>query len=213
MAVSKRVIISDCLSTDRLIGEYDDDLIICPICTNIYWKPIACKTCENSFCLNCIRLWLNEKSNQCPFSCHFQERKAPGILLKLLSKLKLTCENKSIGCDLIIHYEGLEKHQLNQCLYRTIQCSDCSKEMIFNDYEIHQQQFCEAKSLTCLKCSLTYFLREGHTQSQCLLQQISTIEQKLDQSDQPNNIIRGNMEKLKMLHTKLTIDDEEENRK
>ncbi len=212
MSVSKRVIISNCLTTDRLIGVYDEDFISCPICTNIYWKPIACQTCENSFCLNCIRIWLNDKPNQCPFNCYFKERKSPGILLKLLSKLKLTCENQSIGCDCIIPYEALEKHQLQECLFRTIQCEDCSKEMIFKDLQIHQEESCESKCLTCLKCSMIYYKKEGHTQLQCLHQQISIIEQKINQSDQPLSTTKINFKKLTTLYNKLLSDEDYANK-
>jgi hypothetical protein len=146
---------------------------------------------------------LNEKANQCPFNCHYQERKPPGILLKLLAKLKFSCENKSIGCDLIIPYEALEKHQLNECLFRTIQCLDCSKEMLFKDYQIHQEESCESKILTCLKCSTIYYQKEGHTSSQCLHKQMTVIEELIKQSDQPLPIMRENFEKLIKLNSKI----------
>jgi len=145
MAVSKSIVCTDSLSIDRINNEFDEDLIVCPICTNILWKPITCKTCENSFCLKCIRLWLNQKANQCPFNCHFQERKCLGILLKLLSKLKLSCENKINGCQISIDYEALEKHQLNECQFRFIKCLNCFKEILSKDFHIHQKELCLQK--------------------------------------------------------------------
>ena len=150
MAVSEKIIPKDCLSPNRVHGQYDDDLILCPICTNILWKPVACKTCENSFCVNCIRLWLNEKPNQCPFNCRFQERKPPGILLKLLAKLNLDCENKSNGCEMVISYEALEKHQVKECEYRLMGCPNCLQEMLVKDYQKHSDELCVEKQIATL---------------------------------------------------------------
>jgi hypothetical protein len=208
MAVSKSIVRTDSLTTDRINGEFDDDLILCPICTNILWKPIACKTCENSFCLKCIRLWLNEKPNQCPFNCHFQERKPPGILLKLLSKLKFDCSNKSNGCTLSIPYEALEKHQLQECLFRFIQCPNCSKEILFKDLDIHQKELCSDIQSTCLKCSTIYKQKDGHTYLDCLKKQSQIIQEALDASNQDPTKIKQNFNKIVKLYNREQINED-----
>lgn len=43
MSLNKELVRIDTLSTDRLNGEFDNDLIICPICTDILWKPMTLK--------------------------------------------------------------------------------------------------------------------------------------------------------------------------
>jgi len=199
MAVSKSIVRTDSLSIDRINNEFDEDLILCPICTNILWKPIACKTCENSFCLKCIRLWLNEKPNQCPFNCHFQERKCPGILLKLLSKLKLNCENKINGCNILIPYEALEKHQLKECQFRFIQCSNCLKEILSKDFDIHQNELCLQIKSTCLKCSSIYYQKDGHSYLDCLKKQSQIIQEAMDESKINPATIKQNFDKIMKL--------------
>ena len=203
MATSKDIVRHDSLSTDRVNGEYDDDFVVCPICTNILWKPVACQTCENSFCVNCIRLWLKEQPNKCPFSCRFQERKPTGILLKLLSKLNLDCENKSQGCTMIIPYEALEKHQQQECDYRLMTCRNCLQEMLSKDYQQHCEESCFLKQSTCLKCSATYLQNEGHTERQCLEKQIATLQALSQRPGASLKWIQEYLDHLTQLHAKL----------
>jgi hypothetical protein len=196
MAASKKIVRTESLSMDRINGSSDDDIISCPICMNVLWKPITYKTCENSFCLKCIRLWLNEKPNSCPFNCHFQERKAPPILIKLLSKLKLTCQNKSNGCEILIPYEALEKHQLHECLFRLTQCSDCSEQILFKDLQDHQNEDCSPKKLNCLKCNTNYQQKEGHQHFECLKQQEIILQKAMDSSQKEPIKIKEHFDKI-----------------
>ena len=208
MASSKEIVRNDSLPTDRVHGQYDDDLILCPICTNILWKPVACKTCENSFCVNCIRLWLNEKPNQCPFNCRFQERKPPGILLKLLAKLNLDCVNKSNGCEMVISYEALEKHQVKECEYRLMGCPNCLQEMLVKDYQKHSDELCVSKRLTCLKCSTAYLQNEGHTERQCIGKQIDILVEATHRPGVSLGSIQDNFNKMIQLNNKLYKNEE-----
>ncbi len=157
---------------------------------------MTCKICENSFCLECIRLWFNRKPNKCPFNCQFQERKPPPILIKLLSKLKLNCQYKSTGCSLLIPYEALEKHELSECLFRLTQCPDCSKEMLYKDLENHQNQDCLPKQLTCLKCNTIYNQSEGHEDMECLKKQMIMI-------DEVQNVLKKGPEKIIENYTRM----------
>ena len=212
MASSKSIIRTDSLSTDRIHGEVDEDFILCPICSNILWKPIACKTCENAFCLKCIRLWLNEKPNTCPFNCCFQERKPPPILMKLLSKLKLSCRHQANGCTLSISYEALEKHELQECQYRLTLCPGCLKEMFQKDFGAHQEETCESSQLTCLKCDTTYKRAHGHTDSQCVEKQMTIIKARLDASDHKPKRVEENYNKMVELYNRQHRNDGYENR-
>jgi hypothetical protein len=213
MASSKLIVRTDSLSTDRIHGEVDEDFILCPICSNILWKPIACKTCENAFCLKCIRLWLNEKPNTCPFNCRFQERKPPPILMKLLSKLKLSCRHQSNGCTLSIPYEALEKHELQECQYRLTRCPRCLEEMLQKDLDAHEEETCESSQLTCLKCDTTYKRAHGHTESQCVEKQMATIRERLDASDHKPKRVEENYNKMVELYNRQHRDDGYENRR
>ncbi|CAF0755332.1 unnamed protein product [Didymodactylos carnosus] len=196
MEGSKSMIRTDSLSTDRLNGEADVDLVLCPICQNILSKPIACKTCENSFCSKCIRLWLIKKPNMCPYNCRFEARKCPAILVTLLSKLKLDCRHKSQGCAAAIPYEALEQHELQQCDYRIRQCPGCKQEMLKKDLDLHEQEGCELVELTCLKCDTIYNQRQQHTELQCLKKQIVMVKEKLEASDRTSNTMEYNYKNM-----------------
>jgi hypothetical protein len=208
MAVTKSIVRTDSLSTDRLNDEIDDDLILCPICTNILWKPITCKTCENSFCLKCMRLWLNQKPNKCPFNCTFEERKPPPILMKILSKLKLHCRHQSSGCLLLISYEDLEKHELQECQYRIIQCPGCLQEMLKKDFDIHEKEGCHLVQSTCLKCGIIYNQRHGHNELECLKKQILTVKEKLDATERKSKIMEENYHKMEEKYTRQQKNEE-----
>ncbi|CAF4966193.1 unnamed protein product [Rotaria sp. Silwood1] len=41
MTMAKSIIRTDSLSTDRVNGDFDEDFVVCSICSNILWKPIA----------------------------------------------------------------------------------------------------------------------------------------------------------------------------
>ncbi|CAF4648765.1 unnamed protein product, partial [Rotaria sp. Silwood2] len=57
---------------DKRYTELGPELV-CSICQNVLWKPVACVTCENAFCGGCIRTWVNKQSKSkqatCPFNC------------------------------------------------------------------------------------------------------------------------------------------------
>lgn len=204
MAEKRPIVRTDSLSTDRIDGSFDADYISCPICSNVLWKPIACQTCENTFCKKCIRLWLKDNPNKCPFQCRFQERKPPPILLKILSKIQLACRNKTNGCPSVCSYEALEKHEQQECGFRLIQCLVCSKEMLQNDSESHAADECSSKEVTCLKCGSVYQQRDGHVETQCLKAQITLLEEKLrDQENKPKKVME-NYNKMVDLHNRST---------
>jgi len=131
------------------------DLVYCPICSHILWKPVTCSLCENSFCFQCIQIWLFERQEQiieqiyndnqiklfsltrCPFNCSpYEERKCPSLLISILSKLTIECRNKSYGCREILLYEQLEKHENQFCQCKIIQCPGCKQNMFKEKKEI-----------------------------------------------------------------------------
>ena len=207
MASTKSIIRTDSLSTNRIDGQVDDEFILCPICANILWKPIACKTCENAFCLKCIRLWLNEKPNTCPFNCRFQERKPPAILMKLLSKLRLNCRHQVNGCPLSIPYEALEKHELQECQYRLTPCAGCSEEMLQKDLDAHQGEQCKSSQSTCLKCNTFYKRSQGHAESQCLEKQMVIIKLKLDAAEHKPTRVEDSNKKMVQRYNRQHLND------
>jgi len=132
------------LKSERVVGDSPGTEVICSICHNVLWKPIACRTCENIFCSQCIRTWTNnmnirqsdqfvtamndEKPNDnaktCPFHCMFEEKQAPPIVNTLLSKLELYCAYRPNGCQQKLNYNALEVHE-QMCEFEHVPCPVC----------------------------------------------------------------------------------------
>ena len=118
--------------------------LICSICANILWKPVACARCENAFCGRCIRAWINTKHGQnkpCPFNCHFEEKRAPPVLNSFLAKLQVSCVYAPNGCRTILPYDSIEGHE-QICDYEQVPCGICGMPLSSRDqsdrHEIRQ---------------------------------------------------------------------------
>lgn len=104
---------------------------------------MACKTCENAFCAYCIHKWINQKSEKtCPFTCTFEEKRAPPVLNRLLSRLQVYCAYQDNGCQQILDYDALDAHQ-KTCEYKNIVCSVChtvitNQNLTDNSHDIRQ---------------------------------------------------------------------------
>ncbi|CAF0991054.1 unnamed protein product [Didymodactylos carnosus] len=174
---------SGSISTDRISDHcLVYDICLCPICQNILWKPVACKVCENAFCSKCITTWLYKQYRSrpiCPFNCNYRERKCPSILLNLLSKLKVDCRYKSIGCENIICYEALERHE-DECQYQMKQCKGCEKSILLKDLDDHENE-CDMIDVICCKCQYVYKQKEmkNHNQIRCLE---NIMERKMEEA-------------------------------
>ncbi|CAF0888526.1 unnamed protein product [Rotaria sordida] len=59
------------ICSDRVRGpsSVNVDLLECPICHDLLWIPVACQTCETSFCSTCIDRWLADNPEKCPNRC------------------------------------------------------------------------------------------------------------------------------------------------
>jgi hypothetical protein len=90
------------ISFERIRGSssINVDHLECSICHDLLWKPIACQTCETSFCSPCIHRWLENNPTACPNQCEtYTERKCPPFIVKLLAELQITCFYQSKGCQ------------------------------------------------------------------------------------------------------------------
>ncbi|CAF1253398.1 unnamed protein product [Didymodactylos carnosus] len=146
------------------------------ICKNILWNPASRKAYENSFCSHCIKTWLGKK-NICLFNCVFEERKPPAILMRFLSKLKFICRYKTIGCNEILLYDTLEKHE-RECEYQPVQCQGCKQNISKKNINEHKQQ-CEEIKIHCSECGTSYYRRDAnnHDRFQCFK---NSMKQKFD---------------------------------
>ena len=83
--------------------------IICPLCNNIFIKPLMCINCQKVYCKKCIDNWSKDKE-KCPNNCQNPNYKDCMIKNDILSKLQFNC----LGCDQKILYFEVENHY-NTC--------------------------------------------------------------------------------------------------
>jgi len=141
----------------------------CSICLNILVKPVSCGVCQANFCECCINRWLDEKLiiKSCPNRCIFVKAKSPPIVFDLLSELKFTCAHKAKGCEEILGYDQLEKHELS-CNFQTKSCKGCSITLPLKELLEHEQT-CELILKSCEHCKRMFNKAEfeNHDKTAC----------------------------------------------
>lgn len=111
------------MSSDKLAVQTENiDLVKCPICMHIYYSPIACGNCLNHYCKLCIREWLKRNPGKCPLCKNYREMRCVPMLKNMLDKLSFFCCNKESGCEEILNYESVSKHE-DKCEFKIEVCS------------------------------------------------------------------------------------------
>lgn len=100
---------SDIINKDDL--KVIEQIITCPICCSIIFKPYQCTKCENIFCKDCIENW-QKKSETCPFGCGKSIYKETKLAQRLLNLIKIKCKN---GCDEEVSYGDIISHYEEKC--------------------------------------------------------------------------------------------------
>ncbi|CAF1051250.1 unnamed protein product [Adineta steineri] len=176
---------------ERIISPNEiDDEYLCPICFHLLWKPVECENCQRIFCKACIDECLKEKFDACPLCRHYQEKRCSPMFYALLTKLKIECENKLNGCNDILSYEFIEKHQNEQCQYKMKCCRGCQKEILEKDLYQHERN-CGKVRIECKRCNQVYKQKQKHEQLECLINMLDisnkkskTLEKKIEHLDQ-----------------------------
>ncbi|CAM4953960.1 unnamed protein product [Rotaria socialis] len=204
------------VSTDRIRGSpgLNLDHLECCICHEILWKPVACQSCETPFCSACIRQWLNEYPAQCPNRCQaYNERKCPPFVAKVLSQLKVACVYDSNGCEEIISYEALDKHEV-ECGFQLHRCSGCQSEILKKDLNNHEIN-CEAIEIVCPDCRIVYKRGDAtkiHTETVCLKEQLRQLRNESKENKREIHELNLQLHEMHLLspwikEMKITFDD------
>ena len=96
----------------RVEGKDQDELdeFICSICRFIFEEPVVTHCCRQSFCRKCIE-W--EVKHNCPKNRNAkvgQISPAPLMVINLLNKLKIKCENYGKGCQTVLTIKEMANH-------------------------------------------------------------------------------------------------------
>jgi hypothetical protein len=168
------------ISKERIKSPSEiDDEYLCPICYHVLWKPVECQNCQRLFCKKCIDQCIKEKPNACPICRNYEEKRCSPMFYALLSKLKIECENKLNGCNDVLLYELLEKHQEEQCQYKMKTCRGCQKEMLEKDLDQHERN-CSKIKIECQRCKLVYKQKQKHDQIECLINMLDKSNKKAE---------------------------------
>jgi len=153
--------------------------VTCSICHKIFWKPVCCSECENSFCKFCMRQWF-QKSKECPNRCVFKAKKVPPVIKDMLSDIKVTCFYRGNGCGENLSYDNLEKHQ-NECGFVAFECGGCKNLFCKNKLEGHEKD-CPLVMVKCDHCeaTITRVEMKSHTEVACLQSQVKSMKQMMN---------------------------------
>jgi hypothetical protein len=116
---------------------------LCAICENILKKPYECKKCGKLFCEGCankskkIDPANGSRSFLCSICGSKQEPRVPSVVLvRMISELKIKCQNFDSGCREIVCIDEINKHEL-LCPYKEVFCANskiCRKSGLIKNF-------------------------------------------------------------------------------
>ena len=99
----------------RVVGKDEEDLdeLTCGICQDIFDEPVVTLCCRQTYCKSCINQWLSN-NNTCPNDRQNLTvnmlAQPPRLVLNILNKLQVKCENYGSVCDYILALEQMKEH-------------------------------------------------------------------------------------------------------
>ncbi|CAF3752506.1 unnamed protein product [Rotaria sp. Silwood1] len=197
------------LSSERILSipKVDIDDLECSICRGLLWKPVACQSCETSFCSTCINQWLIDHPKHCPNRCEtYIERKCPPFIAKLLAQLNMKCFYQSHGCDQVTSYEEIDKHEI-ECGFQPRQCSGCKSEILEKNFDNHMGT-CPLIDLKCQTCKLIFKradFNQKHTEIICLKEQIRLLQNESKEYKHEIHELNLQLDEMRIIHPKIPI--------
>ncbi|UJR08004.1 hypothetical protein I4U23_012282 [Adineta vaga] len=181
--------IEEGIEPTRIDGSCDlklDDLQ-CVICKKIVRNVVTCKNCGALFCSSCVLKSTDQLSEKCVNGCEtFVQTQCHRFITEQLARLNIVCINQARGCNAIIHYDDLEKHEI-ECEYQLQECHGCHELQLKKDLNEHIET-CQMIEMTCSKCDMRFTRGEAtsHTECQCLIEQLrkELNEHKLQTAEQ-----------------------------
>ena len=130
------------IDRQRIVDKSEDELdeLTCGICQDIFTEPVVTPCCRQTYCSLCIHQWLID-NNSCPNDRQTLIAKdvipAARMVINLLSKLKIKCENQSKGCEVIMTIEEMDKH-LSVCDKNCDSCKTLKTKISESESEVKQ---------------------------------------------------------------------------
>ena len=129
--------------------------VICPLCKNIYIKPILCINCQKVYCKRCIDNW-SKNEKKCPNGCEDPQYNNCMTKNDILAKLEFYC----VGCNKEIEYNNAEEHHNSCCPGKTssnmIKCENEKKTFQKLTAQEAQKFITEGKEITFITSMFKY---------------------------------------------------------
>ena len=193
----------DGITEERIVNAKENDKILkrlmCSICLNMLWKPVACSQCQTNFCGSCIKGWLNKCPETCPNHCTFKKSNVSPIINDLLSEFSIKCQLSDKGCQQILGYDELEKHEKN-CSYKETSrkgCKGCG-QLFSGDVLIQHEKDCQLVKVTCGSCFNQFSKIEikNHSESECWKKKYMSLMKICDGLKEENKKLAQKNEEL-----------------
>lgn len=191
----------------RFVGDIDEELL-CTICRHVLQTPVQIRQCEHCFCSSCINEWLQhqqvcpiDRNSVTPMADLIQ---APRVLRNMLSRLKITCDNKDFGCTNVVALESLESH-LMECPFnpkRPVQCEKgCGLVVPLDEVPQHN----------CVK-ELHELLKLERTQTEDLATKVDRLEIQLSEHNREILLLKEMVRSLRVstVFSRVNTTDETE---
>lgn len=131
-----------------------DELLICPICENVFVEPWQ-TSCGHRFCVKCLESLLTKSScPRCPIDgkniaryTSFHDKCCEREVLNL----QCCCRYEDRKCDWRGNFRQLQAHE-DSCQYGDVLCRACSKVMERRFLEIHKANECINRAVKCTYC-------------------------------------------------------------
>ena len=130
------------IDRQRIVDKSEDELdeLSCGICHDIFTDPVVTLCCRQTYCSLCIHKWLID-NNSCPNDRQKLIAKdvipAPRMVINLLNKLKIKCENHSKGCEVIMSIADIDKH-LSVCDKNCDSCKTLKTKIAESESRVKQ---------------------------------------------------------------------------
>ena len=166
------------IELSRVISKEVTEAVLCKICKNLLDDPMECSVCNSGFCRSCIDSW-RATYHSCPNNCsNFIIRKAHIIVRNILDQLEVKCENNGFGCEKIIRYENLKKHE-SECELKPTPCfnskNGCTKKVLSKNKREHEDK-CEYGIFVCKKGCELRILRKDLPNHSCIAELKNIVE-------------------------------------
>ena len=98
--------------------------LMCPICLEPFVNPVCLQCCGNTYCTDCITVWLDCSSGNCP-ACESPATVPSStckVVVHAIDALEVCCPHAQKGCSYTFPYGELDHHLASVCQKVDVHC-------------------------------------------------------------------------------------------